>query len=206
LLEKREPNTGIVVIANKEGVYADPAEPAKRRRIDLGNNLGNQVVIRRSSAQSLRLFDSATGGNEKMAGANEALIAPGTYWLEGGITASTAARDQWLSVETLTGGAPTRLAVTVLWVDITGRIGVDQTYSPNPAFDGYDLHVTKHGHGRLGVQLDDPGPTTNPYSVPGMIEIQGDIIPNNLKPLREPSAEKGAERGSDTFCSLGTAK
>lgn len=173
---------GIIVVANKEEVYTDPDAPAKRREIVVTNSLGPQreFVIKRTSAQSLRLFTAQTGGNDVMAGFNEALITGGTYWLEGGTNPSSSARDQRLTVETVARKSSVPLAVTVLWVDLTGR--KEGAISPDPAFDGFDAKIDIDNHPNLGVQLTNPTPQkpVNPRRVSAEIELRGEISPSNL--------------------------
>ncbi len=184
-------NSGTVVIADKEGVYADtglqvggtqyiPAEKALRREIKF---LGADVVAKRSSAR-VRLFDAATAGTEQaFDGNSEVKLKKDTsYWLQGGTDPSPGVRQDWLKVKEDAGGgtyaAGDQLNITVLWVNISTRITGPRT--GKPLFDGYDTVTTRFGQPNLGVQRSAAGSTEGTKAAFAAIEIQGSILPKDF--------------------------
>lgn len=186
--ESNEESVGTVVIADKEGVYADEDEPARRREIVISREGSTDDLLLERSSDKLKLYDAETGGAEQFGANNEISIAPGTYWLQGGTTPSTATRADYLRIRADNNSSyEDRINVTVLWVEISAKASKNQTLSPDPIFDGYDAVLNPYvsngtifpaivGTDSLGVQVN----TTNNSIGHGCIEVQGSIKPNDL--------------------------
>ncbi len=176
--EDREESVGTVVIADKEGVYSDPDEPAKRRAIVLRRNSGTGNIRVKRNSGNLKLYDAATGGAEKFGGNDEVALAAGTYHLQGGPTPSTNVRDHHLKVREDADAAAyvDQINVTVLWVEISGDADPTHKFSPSSIYAGRTAAVNFAGGEDLGVQVNG----TTATKVHGVVELQGDIKPSDL--------------------------
>ena len=180
--EAHEEDVGTIVIADKEDVYTDPNEPARRREIVLRN--GDNALVRvNRSGDKLKLYSAATGGNELFGMNNEITLAPGqSYWLQGGANPSASVQGDYLRVRKDDNNAPykDRVNVTVLWVELDGRS--NGTLHTSPIYDGRaNIETQLTGHANLGVQRSLAASNDTDKTVHGFIELFGNVLPADVK-------------------------
>jgi hypothetical protein len=197
---------GIFVVANKDGVYADEVEPARRREIwiwdsyflfntgpasSMRNPKPYPILVRRSSDR-VRLFPTQVGGQELFGGngKTQAWLPPGKYWLEGGESQSTISQGDWLDVSDPnqpmfepTAGYSEKLSVTVVWVTPTLHCDASENIAdvaPDPVFDKahYQAVVDNTGLTSLGVKRGIVSPlfTAPPYNAPDNKPFYGGFL------------------------------
>ena len=179
--EAGEDTIGTIVIADKDNVYTDPNNPARRREIVLRNAVDNADVRVSRTTTNLKLYNAATGGMELFGGNNEITLSTDrSYWLQGGADASQAVRDGMLRARRDDNAAQyaDKVAVTVLWVDLTANVA--GTRKANPVFDGNSAFVNMQGHNSLGVTRSlTPNNQDLAITARANIELVGSISPSD---------------------------
>ncbi|MBI5360947.1 MAG: VCBS repeat-containing protein [Planctomycetes bacterium] len=182
--ELDEVSQGTIVIANKEEVYADPVEPARRREVVLklvapkDSGITKAKITR--SSDKVKLFDAPKNGNELFGNVNVVYLAPSplSYWLEGGAGASLGVRKDSLTAEAPDESVKDEFAITVIWVDISGNANSATILRKPPIYDGEQNTINITGHNNLGVHANTT-PAFSGKMIHGCIEIKGSILPND---------------------------
>jgi hypothetical protein len=197
--QENKQKIGTIVIADMDNVYTqeDTKERAQRRMVKVIVADGkSKVLISRTSTDpkmpsDLKLFDTKDPKKGEMdrfeqAKGNQFVYDPvkdqEPLWLQGGAPRK-GVRDQLITAQLVTDKkSEDELAVTVLWVDIsgsnTGSVITDGKPG-NPVYDDLENLKANFGHTTLGVQRNLTK-ASDDLAYNGAIEIFGSIRPKDF--------------------------
>ena len=210
---------GTILIRNKDKVYGDAKEPARRREVKVALKGGakGKIVIERGADKdklkdikgaeeklksNLQLFDKKAEGKELFGKIDSVTLEPGTYWLQGGAEASAVVRDQFLKVrlDQPKAVAADRINATVLWVDLDVSADPSEPMPTQDIYTGYDEIFKQTGLKNLGVHRTAFGSTADgPYAARGIIRFTGVISPKTYDYGNVPTGFRGGGGTKEGF-------
>jgi len=196
--ENPEEPVGMIVIANKDDVYEDEDEPARRRELVVRSSDDEDVYVRRSSNR-LRLFlnPEPCAGEVDIFESNPVgpnlvkLDTNRSYWVQGGESPSPNVRGDWLAAyDKESDPEPAdKINFTVLWVEISG-VGYPGSFEEAPLYDGHSNQILANGHANLGVHpctesshsclWFEDGEWHIANAVAGSVQIVGTVSPSDF--------------------------